>query len=148
MIEVRQGSAWSMLDEALPRLRCAEWRAASGIPTFTSFPYRYKYRDGNLIFILFFMDLTLQKLDSRNNTFLTADGLPLYHITTPLKFRGSTTIQKFDGPSSVQMGTVELHTFGRNVVVVWGRDMVPHKSSNVLSQCVYIQSFISLRNEI
>ncbi|KAF5343573.1 hypothetical protein D9758_012979 [Tetrapyrgos nigripes] len=79
------------------------------------------------------MELFLSERDHANTVFLSPDGRAVYHTDTPVKlFSGrSTKIYKHNagfGGRQKEMGLVELHGWGNDVVDVGGRSFQPYRA--------------------
>ncbi|KAG7092975.1 hypothetical protein E1B28_009276 [Marasmius oreades] len=83
------------------------------------------------------MDLIFSKDSPRNATLSLPTGQPVYQIFTPDRWfhQEQTTIRKFQPGTSLpqDMGVIEIHSWSKSVVEVWGRSVLP-KSAGVFKR--------------
>ncbi|KAG7092976.1 hypothetical protein E1B28_009277 [Marasmius oreades] len=83
------------------------------------------------------MDLIFSKDSLRDATLSLPTGQPIYEISTPDRWfhHARTMIKKFQPGMSLpqDMGVIEIHSWNKSVVEVWGRSVLP-KSPGVFKR--------------
>ncbi|KAG7092977.1 hypothetical protein E1B28_009278 [Marasmius oreades] len=83
------------------------------------------------------MDLIFSKDSPRNATLSLPTGKPVYEISTPDRWfhHEQTALKKFQPGKSLpqDMGVIEIHSWNKSVVEVWGRSVLP-KSAGVFKR--------------